>query len=101
CVLFHCLSGRPPFDEANEAAVLFAHVHRERPRLSELRPDLGDRFDRVLARGMARAPGDRFPDCAAFARAAVDASSPNVAGALQPPLESPLEKSDGRETTQV
>jgi serine/threonine protein kinase len=98
CVLFHCLGGRPPFDDANEATILFAHVNRERPRLSELRPDLGTRFDAVLARGMAKAPADRYPTCGAFADAATEASLGKVA-VSQPVPPEPLPDRSGRTET--
>jgi serine/threonine-protein kinase len=83
CLLFHCLAGSPPFGDLNDAAVLYGHVHRERPLLSSQRPDLGTTFDATLARGMARNPDDRFDDCRAFSAAAQTAwlAAPRSAGA--------------------
>jgi serine/threonine protein kinase len=82
CLLFHCLAGSPPFGDVNEAAVLYGHVHRERPLLSAVRPDLGTAFDAPLARGMARNPDGRFEDCRAFSNAARAASSRGRQGAM-------------------
>src|SRR5262245_61781595 len=66
CLVFHCLSGSPPFEADSEAALLYAQVHAPRPLLSERRPGLGTSLDRVLLRGLARDPAERYPDCRAL-----------------------------------
>jgi serine/threonine-protein kinase len=73
-VAFAALTGRPPFRADRTEAVLYAHVHRPVPRASALRDGLPRDLDAVLARGLAKRPGDRPPSGAAFARALVRAS---------------------------
>jgi serine/threonine-protein kinase len=60
CVLFHCLTGEPPYRRENEFAVLHAHLEDPAPAVSSVRPDLPRALDGVLARAMAKAPSDRY-----------------------------------------
>ena len=55
CVLYECLAGHPPFTHSSEAAVLFAHLEQPPPELPPV--------DRVLARGLAKDPADRYTTC--------------------------------------
>ncbi|HEX3483165.1 MAG TPA: serine/threonine-protein kinase [Kofleriaceae bacterium] len=76
-IAYRCATGRPPYDAADPAALLYAIVHRMPARpstLAELPADL----DRVCAIALAKAPGDRFASGAALA-GALDAA---LAGAL-------------------
>ena len=61
-VAFEALTGRPPFVRREPSAVLLAHVREPVPDASEIRPGLPVAVDATLARGMAKAPGDRFPN---------------------------------------
>jgi hypothetical protein len=70
CVLYECLTGRPPFQRENEAALVYAHLLTSPPRLTEIRPDLPPAMDDVLARALAKSPGDRFSSCSEFVAAA-------------------------------
>ena len=63
CVLFECLTGAPPFERATDVAVLWAHVHEEAPPVTSRRPELPKALDRVLARGLAKEPDDRYATC--------------------------------------
>ena len=58
-VLCECLTGQVPFVRATEERVLLAHLSEPPPRLSEVRADLPAAMDDVVARGMAKAPGER------------------------------------------
>jgi len=69
CVLFECLTGRPPFQATSPAAVLFAHLEQDPPALSALRPDLPKSLDAVFACALAKEPDDRFPTGAAMVAA--------------------------------
>ena len=60
CVLFHCLTGEPPFSRETQFAVLQAHVFDAPPRVSSIRPDLGTSFDGILATAMAKDRGARY-----------------------------------------
>jgi YVTN family beta-propeller protein len=60
CVLYECLTGQPPFPRATDVALLWAHVHEEPQRPSEVRPELPKAIDGVLARALSKEPGRRF-----------------------------------------
>ncbi|MET4167891.1 MULTISPECIES: serine/threonine-protein kinase [Gordonia] len=66
---FHLLTGRVPFDDRDNGAVIGAHLKEPVPRVSELVPGLTPEADTVLARAMAKTPGDRFASCREFADA--------------------------------
>jgi serine/threonine protein kinase len=79
CVLYECLTGRPPFPDGSGEAVLLAHLESPPPRATALRPDLPPAIDQVIARAMAKAPSDRFPSCRALVTAARQALTPTAA----------------------
>ena len=59
CVLFECLTGRPVFTGEHVLAILAKIVLEEAPRISELRPDLPEELDALIARTLSRSPDDR------------------------------------------
>lgn len=63
CVLFEALAGEPPFAGDDDAALLWAHIAAEPPRISERRPDLPAALDPVLQRALAKDADDRPQDC--------------------------------------
>lgn len=76
CLTFECLTGRPPFSPPGSSPdqVRKAHLREQPPRPSRQNADLGTRFDAVLAKGLAKAPADRFQTCDEFAAALTAAS---------------------------
>jgi serine/threonine protein kinase len=70
CVLYECLTGRPPFPAESNEAVLFAHLEAIQPRVTAERPDLPPAIDRVVQRAMAKAKQDRFSSCRELVAAA-------------------------------
>jgi YVTN family beta-propeller protein len=60
CVLYECLTGQPPFPRATDVALLWAHVHEEPQRASEVRPELPRAIDAVFTRALAKEPPRRF-----------------------------------------
>jgi serine/threonine protein kinase len=73
CVLFETLAGRPPFARDDQLSVVYAHLTEPPPSLSALRPELAPAIDAVLARGLAKAPADRYQSCGALIEAAAAA----------------------------
>ncbi|MFS8071112.1 MAG: ATP-binding protein, partial [Byssovorax sp.] len=67
CVLFECLAGVPAFAGAHLMALLAKILFEEAPRVSDLRPEVSDRVDALLARMLAKDPEDRPRDGAAVA----------------------------------
>jgi serine/threonine-protein kinase len=62
-ILFEMLSGRRPF-EGSAQSLMHKIVNAPVPRLADLSLPLPSRFDALLARAMAKAPGDRFQSAA-------------------------------------
>ena len=74
CVLFHALTGRPPFPTGDEQARARGAPPRPRPRRrATLVPGLPPAFDEVVRRAMAKRPEDRFPSAGELGRAALAA----------------------------
>jgi serine/threonine protein kinase len=82
CLLYECLTGRPPFESADLNQLMFAHVFSPPPRPSIMRRGISRAFDDVIARGMAKQPADRFTSAGEMAKAAMAAVSE-----IQPPTE--------------
>jgi CheY-like chemotaxis protein/predicted Ser/Thr protein kinase len=79
CLLYHCLSGQVPFALETDVAVIYAHLSEEPPKLSELRPELPEGLDAVMAKALDKSPDRRFPSCGdmiSAARAVIDAAGP-------------------------
>ncbi|MGX7825560.1 serine/threonine-protein kinase [Actinokineospora sp. 24-640] len=80
CVLFACLTGRPPFT-GQVSDVIQGHLHREVPPVTDqvvLPPSIDD----VVRRGMAKNPGQRFGNC----RELVAVARQALGGAAQSPV---------------
>lgn len=75
CVFFESLTGSPPFTGENELALRWAHANDPRPRVSDVRPDLGSRYDAFIARALAVDPQDRFRSGREFAESLATAHS--------------------------
>ena len=79
CLLYHCLSGQVPFALETDVAVIYAHLSEQPPKLSELRPELPEGLDAVMAKALDKSPDRRFPSCGdmiSAARAVIDAAGP-------------------------
>jgi YVTN family beta-propeller protein len=85
CVVYECLTGEIPYRRDNQAAMVYAHLMAERPKVTERRPQLPGAIDPVVARAMARSPDDRYPTAGTVvdeARAALGLSPVRVAPAI-------------------
>ncbi|MFP5371310.1 MAG: serine/threonine-protein kinase, partial [Actinomycetes bacterium] len=63
CVLYECLTGQLPFRRDDDAALLWAHLVEAPPPVTGIRPELPAAVDAVVARAMAKSPGDRYASC--------------------------------------
>lgn len=56
------LTGGPPFADRNPMQMMVAHLREVPPRVDMLRPDVPSSLADVVARCLAKAPTERFPD---------------------------------------
>jgi len=87
CVLYECLTGRPPFERESDLSLLWAHVQEDPPAVTDARPELPSGLDAVVARGMAKRPEERYATCGALIAAAAEAVSKTASDRLPAALE--------------
>src|SRR4051812_24828185 len=85
CVFYEMLTGEVPFPKKRDVEVIMAHVGEPPPKASEKRPGLPLAVDDVIAKAMAKDPGDRYESCTAFYRAAAGAPRPGLRKDPPPP----------------
>lgn len=68
-VVFEMLTGRPPFAGDDVMTIVAGHLSTPPPRIRSLRPDVPHWLDAAVARGLAKAPSDRFQTAAEFGEA--------------------------------
>ncbi len=73
CLLYALLTGSPPFHRATPAATVSAHLEDTPPRIPSGR-GVPPAFDEVLARTLAKDPGERYPSAGDLGRAAIAAA---------------------------
>ena len=71
-LLFELLTGEPAFKAKNAAARLNEIMHTPVPNMLDMRPGISSGLQRIVERGMAKKPDDRFPDMDAFIAALRD-----------------------------
>jgi serine/threonine protein kinase len=69
CTAFEVLSGERPFRRDEPAALIWAVMNEPPPLLTSRRPDLPPAVNGVLAKALAKKPGDRYATCRDFADA--------------------------------
>ncbi|MCC6644258.1 MAG: serine/threonine protein kinase [Polyangiaceae bacterium] len=74
CAAYEALTGRVPFEAGTVDEVLRLHVRGEARPISAAAPRLAP-LEGPMARALSKDPGERFPTCAAFARALLDAAA--------------------------
>jgi serine/threonine protein kinase len=61
CVLYHCLTGQPPFPDTNVLSQMVRHA-TEAPRpLKDLAPDVPDGLQQIVNWMLAKDPNQRYP----------------------------------------
>jgi serine/threonine protein kinase len=58
-LLVHALTGQEPFAHHDPVMITYAHASQPPPKPSERKPELPSGLDPIVARGMAKEPGER------------------------------------------
>ena len=78
CVAVECFTGDVPFEAHSGLQAFVAHVQEEPPSLSARVPGLARGIDDVIARALAKQPGERYETCRELVDAAARALSVNA-----------------------
>jgi serine/threonine-protein kinase len=60
CVIYETLTAASPFEAESDFVVMYAHLERPAPRMSERLPSLPAAADEVVMKAMEKQPEDRF-----------------------------------------
>jgi serine/threonine protein kinase len=99
CLLYECLTGRPPFETGDLRQLMSAHMFSPPPRPSIMRRGVNRAFDDVIAQGMAKKASARFSSAGELAKAATAAASSDQTPAAAAP--SPSQPSSTRQFSAV
>ena len=72
--LYLALTGQIPFPREGDVPKLMAKMNEAPPKPSEVAPELSEAFDTVIARSMARNPGERYASAGELGQAALEAA---------------------------
>ena len=89
CLLYESLTGEPPFPSDLDVTGLYAHLEQPPPKVTTSRPDLPPAIDAVVAKAMAKRPGERYATAGELASAARDALGPTPRPAVLAPRPRP------------
>jgi serine/threonine-protein kinase len=81
CVLYHCLTGRSPFDRESDVATMYAHLNDPVPVPSAVDERIPAALDAVVATALAKRPAARYPTATDLGRAVHAAAG---SGGLRP-----------------
>jgi eukaryotic-like serine/threonine-protein kinase len=81
CVLYECLTGRPPYEGETFYAVAVRHVREPVPDVGAARPDCPPELARLVERCLAKAPEERPTASEAAAKLIAIAEAPDAAPA--------------------
>ena len=84
CVMFHCLTGHPPFEGGSPYELMHKHVLEPPPSGSRARPGLPAALDPVIARALAKNREDRYASCLELVAEAATATGTELASAAVP-----------------
>ena len=67
CVMYECLSGKPPFADRQGMRILWAHLQEEPPDVLTTRGDVPEDVSWALQQGLRKEPEERPPTATAYA----------------------------------
>jgi len=88
-LLFYAITGRLPFDGANDFEIMVAQVSAPPPRPASLNPAIAPELERIILTALAKKPEQRFPSATAFRSALVSLTGAMtiIAETVSPPPE--------------
>ena len=63
CIAYECLTGRVPFTRDTDAAVIWAHLREDPPKVSAVVGNVPPEVDEVIRKAMAKSVDDRYDSC--------------------------------------
>jgi serine/threonine protein kinase len=96
CMAVHLLTGRVAYPVETEEGKLWAHFSEPPPLPSGRVPELGKRFDALVARALAKRPEDRFATAGELGEAMLAAAG-TTAPARRRPARAPALRSETRD----
>ena len=72
-LLFEILSGKAPFEATTPLALAFKHATEPAPNILDVNPDLPPDLGNILQKTLQKEPAERYPTCAEFANAFLEA----------------------------
>lgn len=93
-LLLHALTGQEPFAHHDPVMITYAHISQPPPKPSERKPELPGGLDAIVARGMAKEPGERPESAGALIAGAalvlrMTSHAPPAPSELAPPESAP------------
>jgi serine/threonine protein kinase len=92
CIAYECLTGRVPFTRDTDAAVIWAHLKEDPPKVSSVAGNVPPEVDEVIGKAMAKSVEDRYDSCMQLLVALREALDFSPAGSQRasaaPPLRS-------------
>jgi len=85
-LLFYALTGRLPFDGANDFDVMVAQVSAQPPRPGSVNPGVAPEVERIVLTALAKRPEERFPSARDFRTTLAMCKVPVKASAPPPVL---------------
>jgi serine/threonine protein kinase/ATP/maltotriose-dependent transcriptional regulator MalT len=85
-ILYHMLTGQPPFQAPTPMAVIVQHATQPLTTPSQINPDLPQAVEEVVCKALAKAPDERYASAGEMARALQEAvpAAPAAAPGAQP-----------------
>jgi DNA-binding beta-propeller fold protein YncE len=74
-VLFHMVTGRPPFEGTDPLAIVAKHLQEDPPAPSAVDPSIPADWDALILKALAKDPAKRYQSAAAFMGAIADLST--------------------------